>query len=1173
MNPPKQIGFQHHKTQQEIAAIAEQIQTQFQTHIQTNIQTQFQASAQQAEFHEGLQHCFVILCANNALAEHTSHLLNEIFKDDGNLNNVCIALIPGYVQAGVFRFESARRSIARRIDALFKMRQHKEIVIVTSVTGWFRTCPSLSWLRKNTIEVQLHNSLDQDSLVEKLQLFGYSQVNRIEEVGEYCVRGAILDVWPPTEKFPVRLEFFGDSIESIRLFKPSDQRSTSHKEKIELVPAREFVWHTEAEQEECIGKLNLFSLAKGLTGKVRADVLENVSQHVPFPGIDDVFPSYVPAAEVSTWQENLSQLLSLAKGSAHYFRLGSDDVFTDEFAEVERLYNVTSKAGKIETGESQKTYLTANFSAIFPEFKGLDHFLIGCFEPAPKYPLPDGLAQKFATAELQKISSRAQLMASIISQIEGPEVILTGESQNSLFELAPILQKYLPNVTLNFEALEASAEVNRFLPAFFTADKLTGTSLHSRFFIAIAKFDDYFYLPHSNTLAISESWLRGVSRESQVQANEVLEQHEWKDSNSSAKASRQAAEMLMQANFGDFQEGDLVVHVQYGVARFKGLMTVKVMDTSGDFLVLEYAGADKIYVPVHKFNLVQKYVGAGRNDDSALDSLKGGNWEKKKTRAREEAEKVAKELMEHQAKRATTPGYSFAKISEDYLAFCAAFPYDETTDQLRATSEIMADMSKPKPMDRLLVGDVGFGKTEVAFRAAYRCVLDGKQVAWLAPTTVLAHQHFRSAKERFADAPVSIAMLDRSSGTKAQNEVLQRLKKGDIDILIGTHRILSEDILFRDLGLLVVDEEQRFGVIQKERIKTMSYGVDALTMTATPIPRTLQMAMLGMRELSLLTTAPKSRLAVNTFVCPFDENIVKDAIVQELSRGGQVFFVHNRVEDLSTIEVFLKGLVPNARICVGHGKMGQKELDSTIIKFLEQHYDILLCTTIIESGIDMPNVNTILIQNAENFGLAQLYQLRGRVGRRSSRGYAYFLTSSNLALESDGAKRLEVLREHQELGSGFVIASHDLDMRGAGNILGDEQTGRSSEVGLETYSQLLDDAIRQLGGLKIVVQKEVELQVPVPFGIPENYIENPRERLKMYRRFFGTKTEEALESLVNECADRFGAIPEPVKNLSEIARLRRWLVTINAISLNVGDDYTELRLAGEVLNGANDEQS
>jgi len=483
-------------------------------------------------------------------------------------------------------------------------------------------------------------------------------------------------------------------------------------------------------------------------------------------------------------------------------------------------------------------------------------------------------------------------------------------------------------------------------------------------------------------------------------------------------------------------------------------------------------------------------------------------------------------------------------------------------------------------MDRLVCGDVGFGKTEVAMRAAYRCILDGKQVSWLVPTTVLAHQHFRSLRERCTPFGVQVEVLDRSVSKTTQ--LLARLKKGEIDILVGTHRLLSPDIQFRDLGLLIVDEEQRFGVLQKEKIKAISYGIEVLTLTATPIPRTLQMAMVGLRDLSLLTTPPKARLATKTFICPFDDEIIKNAMQFELNRGGQIFYVHNRVEEIEAVGQYLQKLLPKLRICIGHGKLNQTELEKTILSFLDGKFDLLLCTTIIESGIDMPNVNTILVQNADHFGLAQLYQLRGRVGRRSTRGYAYFLTSLRIDVvptlkkekQSEGLRRLGVLKEHQELGSGFVIASHDLELRGAGNILGDEQSGRVSDIGLETYLQMLDDAIKILGGVKVTAKVEVEIQLPVPAQIPESYIENTKERLRMYRRLFSTTEETALQTMLTECEDRFGPLPDEVKNLADVARIRRWLLSLHALSLTVGDDCTELRLSPSTLQpDAKDEAS
>lgn len=1127
--------------------------------------------------------------------------------------------IPGFTQAGVFRYESARRVVAKRLGAMEACLRGQARLVVTSARGLARVAPSEQWFQHHSRSLEVGQELDPDAFLEGLERLCYLPVQRVEEVGEFCVRGSIIDFWTPGQTHPTRLELFGETLEHMRSFRAGDQRSFVSLESVVVLPAREFVWPAANDLSAAIDRLNSVTLAQGVGGRVRSDLFENLQNSVPFAGIDDAFPAFVPPSDVGSLENLLDVAATKAGRRRVVFLAGPLAGFEEVVHETTALYE-----GALASGVG-KGILVPRLGDVFPSWEvgrlpgaldALSAVASESAEVAQLYTPPGDVNAALEPLVKSRFAERAQALSSLVEENKVSRVLLTCESDEGFAELAGLLARYLPE----FGELSVDAAPTPFpLSAFFEVSAFSGGKegaafrVSPRFFAARARLDAGFFLPpgpketapshetsngfgknsieDAGTLVVTESWLRGVVRDT---VGDVFDDGaSYEDAagegggegsapgvggrrarlGESVAASRQAAEMLMQAQFGDFTEGDLVVHVQYGIARFRGLVTVKLMDITGDFLALEYAGADKVYVPVHKFNLVQKYVGASRDDDSVLDSLKKGEWEKRKQRARAEVEKLAKELLEHQARRATTPGHAFGKPGEDWMAFCSAFPYDETPDQLKAVSEIMADMARPKAMDRLLVGDVGFGKTEVAFRAAFRCVLDGKQVAWLVPTTVLAHQHFRSALERFKGFGVEIEVIDRAVTAGAQSKVLEKVAQGKVDILIGTHRILSKDVAFRDLGLLVVDEEQRFGVLQKEKIKQMSYGVDVLTMTATPIPRTLQMAMIGLRELSLLTTPPKARLAVKTFVCPHDEAIIQTAISQELARGGQVFYVHNRVEDLDAVEGYLKALVPQARICVGHGKMSQKELDATIIKFLEGHYDLLLCTTIIESGIDMPGVNTILVQNADFFGLAQLYQLRGRVGRRSTRGYAYFLTSGGLRDEDEGARRLDILKEHQDLGSGFIIASHDLEMRGSGSVLGDDQSGRVGEVGLETYTQMLDDAIRQLGGMKVSINRDVEIQLPLNTQIPEDYISNARERLRVYRRFFGARTEGALGALVEECEDRFGPLPETVKNLSELARLRRWLVTINALSLTVGDECTELRLSKDVLQASGDDSA
>ncbi len=1081
----------------------------------------------------------IIVTPNESEAQEYEKFIRE--ATENYLTHKDILYIPGFFQAGVFRFESAKKIIAKRIEAAYCIHSHFPRIIICSISGLTRNFPQAQWVDNHKFQIKVGDSIDPDLLVEQLLQRVYLQVQRVEDIGEFAIRGSIVDFWTPGEKTPTRIEIFDDAVDKIRSFRITDQRSFQTLNEVTILPSREFVWPYPSELEKSIEKLNASILSQKVMGVGRANLLEDLRANVTFPGIDDIFYMFT-FDQISSFNEYIFDLANKKSKKLLFSFACEADAFIKPLLEIEKIYensliNATGKnypVGKIET--------------VFPKISKTKDYFNENNLISSRFFIPDHIISILKPFEKQKMSNRIEKLNYLINNNVINNILILSNSNDSFIEFAGISSKYfnIDNNNLNFEEP----------PKFNIKDILSPITkypnISEKIQSCILNAKEYFYLPFSNTLAVSENWIRGIAN---VESFETFENNENKNS------SKENSEAFLSAQYADFIEGDLVVHVQHGIARFRGLMTIKIHDITGDFLVLEYAENDKIYVPVHKLNLVQKYIGS--SDNTSLDTLKNSSWEKRKTKAKQDVEKLAKELMEHQAKRAMTLGHAFSKIDEEYIAFEDAFPFDETPDQLKAIKEIMIDMGEPKAMDRLLCGDVGFGKTEVAMRAAYRCILDGKQVAWLVPTTVLAHQHFRSLQERFAEFPANISILDRSVTSSSKH--LEKLKKGEIDVLIGTHRILSKDIEFRDLGLLIVDEEQRFGVLQKEKIKSMSYGVDVLTMTATPIPRTLQMAMVGLRELSLLTTPPKSRLATKTFVCPFEETTIKESIQFELHRGGQVFYVHNRVEELNTVFSYLQNLIPQAKICIAHGKMTQKDLEKTIIDFLDGKYQVLLCTTIIESGIDMPNVNTIIVQNADHFGLAQLYQLRGRVGRRSTRGYAYFLTSQNSKEDQEGIKRLEILKEHQELGSGFVIASHDMEMRGSGNILGDEQSGKVSDVGLETYLQMLDDAIKNLGGNKVTTNTDVEIQIPFIAHIPENYIVNSKERLKTYRRFFCARNETLLQNLITECEDRFGTLPVEVKNLAELVRIRRWLITLGATSLIVSEDSTELRLGKGIL--------
>ncbi|RLA95851.1 MAG: transcription-repair coupling factor, partial [Deltaproteobacteria bacterium] len=605
-----------------------------------------------------------------------------------------------------------------------------------------------------------------------------------------------------------------------------------------------------------------------------------------------------------------------------------------------------------------------------------------------------------------------------------------------------------------------------------------------------------------------------------------------------AKAPRPSAPPL--SSFEDLEVGDYLVHVDYGIGLYRGLSRIEFEGEKKEFLLIEYEGGDRLYVPIERLDLVHKYFGP-REEPPRLDRLGSASWRRAKRRAKRAAEEIARELIEIYAARKAFEGFAFSPRDAYYQEFEATFPYEETPDQWQAIEDVMRDMESPRPMDRLICGDVGFGKTEVAIRAAFKAVMDGKQVALLVPTTVLAQQHYQTFSARFQGYPIVVEMLSRFRSPRRQKEILEGLREGKVDVVIGTHRLLQKDVRFRDLGLLIIDEEQRFGVAHKERLKELKKTVDCLTLTATPIPRTLQMSLVGIREMSLISTPPPARQTISTRVLPFDPRIVREAIIKEVRRGGQVFFVHNRVKEIQEVARRLQELVPEVRIGIAHGQMRERELERVMLRFVRGEIDLLVCTSIIESGLDIPNANTIIINRADRFGLADLYQLRGRVGRSAKKAYAYLLVPPRKELTASSAKRLRAIQELSELGSGFRLALRDLEIRGAGNLLGHRQSGHIAEVGLELYNALLEEAIRELKGEEVPKKPTPEIHIPIEAYIPEEYVEEEAQRLGLYKRLSLVEGEEELEELKEEIRDRFGPPPAEVRNLFEVIELKIWL--------------------------------
>ena len=1062
------------------------------------------------------QEKFILICPDEVTAQNIFEKLNTLER------NKKITYLPGYFAMGVHRYESTKNVLAKRISVAFDLLFEKlSSCFVTTLSGLCRQFPQFQWIKENSILIQENEEHDIDDLLCYLKKSVYCEVQKVEEIGDYAIRGSILDFWSPQEKHPTRVEFNENTVQKIRSFQSFNQRSFQSLKSVYLCPSREFQWPDNI--QESMEKLNSYLLSQKISGTFRLNYLEELKDNIPFPGIDDIFQffSFHPLStfydEILRLNPDFQVVTLFDKATIEKSKKSIQDLYTNSYESA-----------------TSRNLISVKKEIVFPILEQMNpHSLL-----ESNFDFPDPLW--FKNLSQKKSKERIQLIRNFYDENNFSFIFLI-RNKESFYDFSLVLGSKFPEI----HGVEAEKIQYFDLQLLLNSEKIDFQKKSISFYIADVQ--EGFFIPNKNAFVISENWARGIHH------GKELEFFEKEENNLEQKSNLQA---FLSTQVIDFNEDDYVVHIQYGIAVYRGLVSVTLMNITSDFLLLEFENSDKIYVPVHKMSLVQKYIGA--KDSTKLDSLQGTQWKKRKEKAKKDIEKIAKELMEHQAKRSMTPGYAFSKISEDYLNFVDSFPYEETSDQVKSIHEIMKDMGLPKAMDRLLCGDVGFGKTEVAMRAAYRSILDNKQVAWLAPTTVLAHQHHRSLQERLHQFGVQTVLFDRSVTSSSQ--LLTDLKNGKIDIIVGTHRLLSKDIVFKDLGLLIIDEEQRFGVTQKEKIKAMSYGVDVLTMTATPIPRTLQMAMVGLRDLSLLATPPKARLATKTYVCPFDDQTIQQAIQFEIQRGGQIFYVHNRVEKLNQVYPYLMNLVPNLKIAIGHGQMTQNELEKTILDFLDGKYQLLLCTTIIESGVDMPNVNTIIVQDADHFGLAQLYQLRGRVGRRSSQGYAYFLTNGKLNENSLGHQRLKVLQDHQSLGSGFIVATHDMELRGSGNIVGDEQSGRMNEIGLETYLTMLDESIKELGGAKVKVHQEIELSFPVPLLVPKNYVSDTKERLRIYRRFFASNSENLLNQLITECEDRFGPLPAELKNLSEAARIRRQLFFIGATSLSVLKDFTEIKL-------------
>ncbi len=946
--------------------------------------------------------------------------------------------------------------VARRLSTLYQLSQDPRFCVVTSIEAILQKVCAPSFLIEQSTLLTVGASFDKEALMARLDTCGYEITGSVTRCGEAAARGGIVDFYAPTLAWPVRVEFLGDLIESLRLFDPESQKSVERIASAEIIPG----W-------ESLSDPNFYA--------------------VPFL-------SYLPPETLLVLDEPDEVM---QKGKRFLERV-----------EEGCLFSTHREQSHSAPPRSERLYLP------------LSHL--------------DDVGMDRTTIEMESLSLRSERgVRRVTFDACSVSALGFGHPGRSFSEVAGQLSILRRDHQITV-VVRNETQQTRFSHLFsdhnipWTIETLDTSSFPAPIFLRIGVLSEGFALPTIQTLFLNEAALTGRSPA---------------HGGPSHRKSRFNGGG-MPISFQEIAISDYVVHLQHGIGRYVGLKQIPIrrnvmqQGVCADFFVIEYTGGDKVYVPLESLHLVQRYVGPNEHRPE-LDRLGGARWARAKSRVSSAIREMMEPLLKLYAERAVVTGHSFIVPPSLTEEFAAAFEYEETPDQLRCIEEVLSDMEQSRPMDRLVCGDVGYGKTEVAMRAAFQAVMNHKQVALLAPTTLLAQQHYHTFIRRFASSPVRVDLLSRFRSPREQKQSLADLKLGQIDILIGTQRLLQKDVQFQDLGLVVVDEEHRFGVRHKEWLKEIRKQVDVLTLTATPIPRTLQMALTQTRDLSLIETAPRDRLAIQTIMAPFDPAIVREAIFRELVRGGQVFFVHNRVQGIEQIGTYLAELVPEAKIGIAHGQMREQMLEEVITKFIDKEYTLLLTTTIIESGIDIPAANTIFINNADQFGLAELYQLRGRVGRAAEQGYAYLLVREDRILTEEARMRLRAIQEFSELGSGFKVAARDLEIRGAGNLLGGEQSGQVAAVGFEMYVKMIDEMVRELKGKTVPVEVEPVLQMYAEAYIPETYVPDAGQRLSLYKRLSGCGAAEEVDALLSEMDDRFGPYPQAVRQLSELLRFKQ----------------------------------
>jgi len=1000
-----------------------------------------------------------------------------------------VCLLPDWETLPYDQFSPHQDLVSERLATLYRIqRADFDVAVVPAPTALVRLCPP-AYLAGHTFFLQQGERLDLEQLKVQLVTAGYQHVTQVVAPGEVCFRGGLVDLFPMGSALPYRIDLDDERVDAIKTFDVDSQRTLYAVKEIRLLPAREFPLD---EAGRLRFRTRWRELFEGDPSKKR--LYRDVSNGIPAAGIEYYLPLFFES--VATLFDYLPAGVTLA---LHHDVSGAIDEFWRDAA----------LRHKMAGGDPDRPLLAPS----------------QLFVPAEEFFLR---ARDFARVDL--VASDEAARNPLVSASPLPPVAVDRRAQDPL----AALKRFLEGSRLRVLVAAESPGRRETMAAYFAEYGLAT--------VACAGFEEFLRSDAALSLCVSplahgftvadEGW--AVVTEAELYAGVVRRRGR-------AAEKRTSVEGMLR-DLSELKVGDPVVHEQHGIGRYQGLVALELDEGKSEFLLLQYEGGDKLYVPVSQLGVIGRYSGA-QPEEAPLHKLGSGQWDKAKARAARQVRDTAAELLALYAKRAARQGHAFALRPHDLDAFAEGFGFEETPDQAAAIEAVVGDMASGKPMDRLVCGDVGFGKTEVALRAAFIAVADNKQVVILCPTTLLAEQHFQTFSDRFADWPVRIAELSRFRSAKETAETLRKLESGEVDIVIGTHKLLSREVRLARLGLVIIDEEHRFGVRQKEAMKRLRAEVDVLTLTATPIPRTLALSLEGIRDFSVIATAPQKRLAIKTFVAPWSEGLIREAVMRELKRGGQVYFLHNEVDSIERMAERLRRLLPEARLAIAHGQMAERELERVMRDFTAQRFNLLLCSTIIETGIDIPTANTIVINRADKFGLAQLHQLRGRVGRSHHQAYAYLLTPPEEALNKNAVKRLEAIQAMEELGSGFYLAMHDLEIRGAGEILGEEQSGEIQEVGFSLYARMLERAVRNLRAGKAAdvegtVDVTTEVNLHVPALLPESYCSDVHERLALYKRLADAETGEQLDALREELVDRFGELPEPARALIECHRVR-----------------------------------